>query len=225
MTGSAHVTGSTTADLIRRWQRGWGECRGWAPAEEARGALHLLLRLPGRCREVVALHADDDPASVAALAAEVAADPEPAWLTVPTTRPDEVERVVSEAGLRSAGAREWFMTRDLTGHPAPEAVDPYRCTTATSGRVVTAEVWHGADLAARGNVAVVDGDAVADRVETRADHRRRGLGGVVVGALAAEAAARGATTGLLVASTAGERLYASLGWSTRAAVVIATNGV
>jgi predicted GNAT family acetyltransferase len=86
------------------------------------------------------------------------------------------------------------------------------------------DVRHESDeQAASGQLAVTDGDAVFDRIETASAHRRRGLGSVVMGTLVGQAVARGARHGVLVASVAGQALYASLGWETRAAVVIATN--
>ena len=75
---------------------------------------------------------------------------------------------------------------------------------------------------ARGMVAVAGADAVVHAIQTEPAHRRRGLGRVVTAHLCARAAERGARTGLLVASTAGERLYRALGWSPRATVLVAT---
>lgn len=219
MAGAEPLT--TETDLVRRWLRGWVECRGWGPVEEVPGGLSLLPRQPGRHREVVALH--DGPDALAALAAEAPGGDGPTWLTVPTTRPDEVERTLRAAGLTVRGARERLMTRDLRTHPAREVPAPYRCDTEVDGPVVRVRVRHASgDLAASGTASVLGGDAVADRVETADDHRRRGLGSVVMGVLAAEAVARGATTGILVASSEGERLYSALGWSAGPAVVIAS---
>ncbi len=220
-------------ELVRRWQLGWSECRGLDTPEEARGGLHFLLRKPGRHREIVVLHADDDPASVAALAEEVAAYGEPTWLTVPTHRPDEVSRVARAAGLEIRSDCESLMTRELAGHPVlavedlvPGEAGPYRSVVEADGRVLAAEVLdESGAVAARGWASFVDGDAVPDRIETEPAHRRRGLGRVVMGALTSEAFARGARTGILIASKEGERLYTTLGWTTRATVVIAINRV
>ncbi|MEV0675622.1 GNAT family N-acetyltransferase [Actinosynnema sp. NPDC050436] len=222
MTGRASDV--STADLVRRWERGWSACRGWAPPREAGGGLRFRLGLPGRWHEVVALCADDEPGTVGALAVEVAGCGEASWLTVPTTRPDEVAAELRAAGLGVKGSREWLMTRDLADHPARAVAGPYRVATAVAGPVLAVEVRHeSGHLAASGVAAVVGVDAVPDRIETSPDHRRRGLGGVVMGALAAGAADRGARTGILLASPDGERLYTSLGWTARASVVIATN--
>ncbi|KZX22826.1 GNAT family N-acetyltransferase [Rathayibacter tanaceti] len=71
-------------------------------------------------------------------------------------------------------------------------------------------------LAARGQVGVSGSDAVLDRIETGAEFRRRGLGGLVVGALTSWAGGEGARTGLLLASADGHALYRSLGWAVAA---------
>lgn len=217
MTGFAQLT---LTDLVRAWERGWRVCRGWPAPEEARGGLRLLQDQPGRHREIIALH--DDGATVRALAEEAATAERPTWLTVPTTGPDEVERVLRDAGLRPRATREWLMTRDVAGHPARSAPAPYRVTTTTTGDLTRVEVRHGDDLAASGQASVVEGRTVPDRIETAPDHRRRGLGAAVMGTLIGEAARRGAHTGVLVASPDGRALYTSLGWTAVAAVVIAT---
>ncbi|MFE2757339.1 GNAT family N-acetyltransferase [Actinosynnema sp. NPDC059335] len=227
MTTRSPATDADLTDLVRRWERGWRACRGWEPPREEREALHLLPRRPGRHREIVALRPDHLP-GLRALAGEAAGDRDPTWLTVPTTRPDEVEPVLRDAGLHVKATREWLMTRALATHPPRTAPSPYRARTTTSGTgLLTVEVWHGhgSDApAARGQAAVGRGDAVFDRIETAPAHRRRGLGSVVMATLAEGAVDLGARDGVLVASPDGRALYASLGWTTRAAVVIATNG-
>ncbi|WP_235079209.1 GNAT family N-acetyltransferase [Amycolatopsis orientalis] len=207
-------------DLIRRWQAGWGASRGFRPAEETRGGLHVLLEQPGRHREVVALSAE--PAVLRGLAEEVAAAARPTWLTVPTNRPDEAEAIVREAGLKPRDAREALMTISLRRHPARAVPAPYTSTTALNGAVRETVLRHpDSGVAARGTMAVVGTDAIADRIETVPEHRRRGLGSVVMSSLAENAVAHGATTGILVATADGQQLYSALGWTTRATVLIA----
>ncbi|WP_431964231.1 GNAT family N-acetyltransferase [Actinacidiphila sp. bgisy160] len=76
-------------------------------------------------------------------------------------------------------------------------------------------------MAARGTIAVVGADAIADRIETDAAHRRRGLGRAAMSALAEAAVSQGARTGLLIASQEGQLLYSCLGWHHEADVLIA----
>ncbi len=212
-------------ELIRRWLNGWTVARS-LPAAEPAGpdgdGLRSECHQPGREVEVFALRADEEPGSLARLAAAVASAPQVTWLTVPTLRPGAVEAAVEAAGLEPHRRSEWLMTTDLTGHPRHAPATPYEIEVRTEGPV-TDVVLHGpsGEVAARGTVAVVGGDAIADRVETDAAHRRRGLGRAVMSALAEAAAAQGARTGLLIASEEGQRLYSSLGWHHRADVLIA----
>ncbi|WP_225881891.1 GNAT family N-acetyltransferase [Streptomyces aureocirculatus] len=61
-------------------------------------------------------------------------------------------------------------------------------------------------------MAVLGETVVVDRVVTHEPHRRRGLGGFVMGALTDEALNRGATLGVLGATEDGRALYETLGW-------------
>ncbi|MEV5535285.1 hypothetical protein AB0L13_00395 [Saccharopolyspora shandongensis] len=141
---------------------------------------------------------------------------------MPTNRPEAVRAIVRDAGLSLPDEPEWFMTTDLSGHPRRAAPAPYECTTAVEGPVVEAEVRHpSAGVVARGSMAVIGTDAIADRIETDPSHRRLGLGSVVMGALAEPAMAQGAKAGILIASTEGRGLYATVGWAGNATVLIA----
>ncbi|MDQ0791764.1 GNAT family N-acetyltransferase [Streptomyces sp. B1I3] len=211
--------------LIRRWLDGWTVARGLPeaePLEPAGDGLRSTCDQPGREVEVFALRADDEPESVARLAATVAAARRTTWLTVPTLRPTTVEAVVGAAGLDLLHRSEWFMTTDLTEHPQHEPAAPYQCEVRTEGPVTIVSLHApSGEVAARGSIAVVGGDAIADRIETDPAHRRRGLGRAVMSALAEAAVSQGARTGLLIASEEGQRLYSSLGWQHRADVLIA----
>ncbi|WP_409182972.1 GNAT family N-acetyltransferase [Amycolatopsis sp. VS8301801F10] len=163
-----------------------------------------------------------EPEVLRGLAEEVAAAARPTWLTVPTNRPEEAESIMREAGLKLRDAREALMTIPLRRHPPRTAPPPYTRTTARHATVCETVLRHpDSGVAARGTMAVLGTDAIADRIETVPEHRRRGLGSVVMSSLAENAVAHGATTGILVATAAGQQLYAALGWSTRATVLIA----
>ncbi|MET9266914.1 GNAT family N-acetyltransferase [Amycolatopsis sp. NPDC004079] len=206
-------------DLILRWQAGWGASRGFRPAEQARGGLHVLVEQPDRHREIVALSAEPD--VLGGLADEAAAASRPTWLTVPTNRPESVEAIVREAGLKLRDSREALMTIPLLRHPPRPAPPPYMCATTMKGTVFETVLTHPSGVAARGTMAVVGTDAIADRIATEPEHRRRGLGSVVMSALAESAMMCGATTGILVATADGQQLYSALGWTTRATILIA----
>ncbi|MFJ6893262.1 GNAT family N-acetyltransferase [Streptomyces hokutonensis] len=211
--------------LIRRWLDGWTVARSLPeaePVESAGDGLRSKCDQPGREVEVFALRADEEPESLSRLAAAVAAERQTTWLTVPTLRPGAVESVLVAAGLELLRRSEWFMTTDLAEHPRHEIATPYECEVRTQGPV-TVVTLHGpsGEVAARGTIAVVGADAIADRIETDAAHRRRGLGRAMMSALAEAAVSQGARTGLLIASEEGQRLYSSLGWHHEADVLIA----
>ncbi|THA50137.1 GNAT family N-acetyltransferase [Streptomyces sp. A1136] len=213
------------AELIRRWLNGWIVARRLPeaePVEPAGDGLRSECDQPGREVEVFALRADEEPESLARLAASVAAARQSTWLTVPTLRPGTVEAVVGAVGLELLHRSEWFMTTDLTEHPQHAPAAPYEREVRTEGPITVVSLHHSSgEVAARGTIAVVGADAIADRIETDTAHRRRGLGRAVMSALAEAAVAQGARTGLLIASEEGQRLYSSLGWRHEADVVIA----
>ncbi|MFF4969629.1 GNAT family N-acetyltransferase [Streptomyces sp. NPDC001037] len=215
--------------LIRRWLDGWTVARslpGAEPVGPAGDGLRSTCDQSGREVEVFALRADEEPESVARLAASVAAARQITWLTVPTLRPGEVETIVGAAGLELLKRSEWFMTTDLTGHPQHAPAAPYEREVRTEGPVTVVSLHApSGEVAARGTIAVVGGDAIADRIETDAAHRRRGLGRAMMSALAEAAVSHGARTGLLIASEEGQRLYSSLGWHHKADVLIARGPV
>ncbi|MCG6500002.1 GNAT family N-acetyltransferase [Kitasatospora sp. A2-31] len=217
------------SEPMRRWLNGWTVARSLPEAEPvglAGDGLRSECDQPGREVEVFALRADEEPASLARLATAVAAARQTTWLTVPTLRPDAVEAVVRAAGLELLHRSEWLMTTDLTGHPQHAPAAPYACEVRTEGPVTVVSLHDpSGEVAARGVIAVVGADAIADRIETEPAHRRRGLGRAMMSALAQAAVAQGARTGLLIASEEGQRLYSSLGWHHEADVLIARGPV
>jgi GNAT superfamily N-acetyltransferase len=113
------------------------------------------------------------------------------------------------------------MSIDLADHAFRALPEGYRAEAERDGGVITVMVSAGEAVAASGRIAVIGADAVADRVQTHPDHRRRGLGGAVMGLLVAAAREAGAVHGQLVASEMGEPLYTGLGWRAEARVVTA----
>lgn len=90
-------------------------------------------------------------------------------------------------------------------------VDGYTVSLEQRGAVLHCLLFAGDVEAARGRVVVIDGAvAIYDRIAVDPGHRRRGLGRRVMLALEREVAIR---DGVLVATTEGRALYASLGWA------------
>jgi ribosomal protein S18 acetylase RimI-like enzyme len=94
----------------------------------------------------------------------------------------------------------------------------WRGTCCSDGGLVGVVRVCSADgaVAARGQIAVTGSSAVVDQVETDPAHQRRGLGSLVMRTLANDAVARGASTGVLGASSEGRALYEALGWQVHA---------
>ncbi|ANZ35501.1 hypothetical protein BBK82_04805 [Lentzea guizhouensis] len=203
--------------LVERWHRGWIAADGLT-SEHRDGRLVVHVGRPHRKHEWLAT----DETEVAALAEHVAATQEPNWLSVPTSDPAKVIAEVERAGLVVARPDETFMRRALAGHPEPVLPAGY-AVVVTRDPVIHVRVLADGEPAASGLMAVVGEDAVAHRIETAAEHRRRGLGGFVMGRLVAEALKERARTGLLFSSADGVHLYRSLGWERISDLVVARN--
>ncbi|MGV9270358.1 GNAT family N-acetyltransferase [Kitasatospora sp. NPDC003701] len=107
----------------------------------------------------------------------------------------------------------YLMTVPLGAAHGLTAPAGYRLRTWARGDVVRALVTaEDGSLAARGQIAVTGATAVADQIETAAEHRRRGLGSLVMRTLAGAAHDRGAQTGVLAGTPDGHALYTALGW-------------
>ncbi|MGW3814284.1 GNAT family N-acetyltransferase [Streptomyces sp. NPDC005046] len=115
----------------------------------------------------------------------------------------------------------YLMSAPLTdaGSAAPERSLPvgYRLRTWTLGGVTRALVTASdGSWAARGQIAPTGRTAVVDQIETSVEHRRRGLGRLVMRTLTRAAADQGAETGVLAGTPEGRALYESLGWRVEA---------
>gem|GEM_PF-563551 len=206
--------------MIRRWLPGWVACRGLPAAGEVDSALVATLDLPGRYREYFAL--DDDAVGLRRLTDRVTSDERPAWLTVPTGRPDLTRALLERGGLEVFGEPETFMSIELRRQTSRRPEAPYRWETTRDGAVLRAVITDGTgQIAAEGMTGLSGVDAVPHAIRTDPAHRRRGLGSVVMTALAEAAIGAGATAGLLIASPAGAHLYTKLGWNTEATVLSA----
>ncbi len=207
-------------ELAERWHRGWIAADGLT-SERRDGRLVVHVDRPHRQYEWIVTDSDD----VAAVAGTVATTAEPNWLSVLTSAPQEVTAKVEAAGMVVARPDETFMRRTLADHPQADPPAGYEVEVTRNPVISVRVLTSGGEQAASGLMAVVGEDAVAHRIETAEAHRRRGLGSVVMGVLAREAAKSGATTGLLFSSTEGVHLYGRLGWERICGLVVARNEV
>lgn len=226
-------------ELLLRWHAGWVVARDYRSAADG-AVVTIDIGIPDRVTETLVLSADPE---LYAFVARRVADPGH-WLTAPTLDWGATEAAAAAAGF-ALRAPEWLMSCDLAGHPRPGAPDGYETWLSgrppmAVAEVMTANGWAPAGppglggppgpgggpaqapappaLAAKGHLALSPSgdDAVADRIFTVPEHRRRGLGSVVMGALTTTARERGARYGLLVASQEGRQLYERLGWRVEA---------
>ncbi|MEV0239199.1 GNAT family N-acetyltransferase [Streptomyces sp. NPDC050674] len=107
----------------------------------------------------------------------------------------------------------FLMTVPLAAAGTPAVPDGYRLREWSRGGVTRLMVAApDGSLAARGQVAPTGRTAVVDRIETAPEHRRKGLGSLVVRTLQNAAVRQGARTGVLAGTPAGRGLYEALGW-------------
>ncbi|MFZ6766353.1 GNAT family N-acetyltransferase [Undibacterium sp. Di26W] len=111
--------------------------------------------------------------------------------------------------LRYVMTGEDFCVDDISLAPG-YTVQLTSSATATTARILT----DTGELAASGDAAEYDGFFIYDRIATQAEHRRRGLGACLMRALHSTRRSS-ASTQILVATAAGQRLYSSLGWRIR----------
>lgn len=209
-----------TREVFATWQRGWAWARRVEPGVEVAGGLRVHCGMTSREIEFFAF--DDRAESLAGLAAAALREEGVTWLTVATTEPQPAVSALKAAGLTLLRQSEQLMSVDLREHPRSPVPAGYRAATTVDDGVVHVQVCadDGSD-AARGYAGVVGGYASADQILTSPDHRRRGLGSVVMGILAGAAIELGAETGLLIGGVQGQQLYRTLGWYAEATVLIA----
>ncbi|MEV4051429.1 GNAT family N-acetyltransferase [Amycolatopsis sp. NPDC049688] len=189
----------TGMDILGAWVRGWAVSRATpAPVPEPDG-YRIDVGLPGhRVRYLLR-----SPPAVVSRARTAAAPG--TWLKTCGARPAVLAALTP---AWTAGETEYLMA--FEGPVPPVAVPPgYSVTVTGDGPAWDVLVSAGEAPAARGRVAVAGGVAVFDKIETSPEHRRRGLGRVVMHQLG-EAA--GASAGVLLATGAGCGLYRALGW-------------
>ncbi|MFB9604130.1 GNAT family N-acetyltransferase [Streptomyces roseofulvus] len=191
----------------RQWVEGWAVCRRIARPVEVPWGLRLEVGQPTQRVRHVLLGAGTDADTARGLIDSI---------TEPTT--------VVKAFLSQDDMAPWFpppwepvdpcflMAVDLRPSAA-RTPEGYTATVETDGGLVSVRV-RSADgrLAASGLAGLTDSACVYDQIVTEPDHRRRGLGTVVMGALTGAALAKGVSQGVLGATVQGRALYETLGW-------------
>ncbi|WP_331728232.1 GNAT family N-acetyltransferase [Streptomyces sp. NBC_00158] len=196
-----------TAGAVHAWVHGWTVSRGAADPVPTPWGFTIDVGLPGHVVRHVLPTADE--AAVRKITENPAAPG--TWVKAPAP-PEEFESWLGP-GWSLAGGPGFLMT--APPHAARAGAGPaiaagYRLDTWTRGGVARALVRtaEGA-FAARGQAGIAGPAFAVDQVETDPAHQRRGLGRVVMHALAA---GQGAREGVLVATPEGRALYERMGW-------------
>jgi len=191
-------------NVVGSWVSGWALSRGVAPPMPAYGGFRIDVGLPDQKARYVF------PEASAGVEEASRAILEPYVFIKVCSRPEDVQPLLA-AGWVIKPLSFMMTTEDLTEFDArlPSGYQ-LQCETVAHGYVATILSISGG-LAASGRVFIAGTTAVFDQIETHPDHRRRGLGRVIMRKLGA-AARDGATRGSLVATPDGRRLYSSMGW-------------
>ncbi|MEV7022029.1 GNAT family N-acetyltransferase [Kitasatospora sp. NPDC093558] len=200
-----------TTELVRRWISGWVASRGAAePVAEPWGwSIDVGSPTGEVARHVLPRPVEGDVRKIAGA----------------TTAPGTWLKLFAEDDtVRPWLGPEWrldvpgfLMSLPLDGAARPAPPAGYTVTTWTRGGVVRTLVRTAAGhLAARGQAGLAGPVAVPDQIVTSPDHRRRGLGSIVMGTLQHAAREAGADQAVLVGTPDGRALYSALGWTVHA---------
>lgn len=205
--------------LLEVWVAGWAGCRGYQTSKEGRFPAALRADTSGEWEYFASDPTEDE---FAALAAKTAEAPR-RGLTILTNDLARYTSLGDKHGLNVTSASQTMMIVDMETQDAEDpwlSDDDLAFSTSEQNKVHYAEVRSGDALAASGRVFVVGDTAVFDKIITEPGFQRRGLGSFIMRALAAQAFEHDVTTGLLLASVDGQKLYSHLGWSTVSRVLM-----
>ncbi|MFF2078850.1 GNAT family N-acetyltransferase [Kitasatospora sp. NPDC058162] len=197
-------------ELVRMWISGWTVSRGAADPVEQPWGWSIDVGSP---TGEVGRHVLPEPTEAEVRKVAEATSAPTTWLKL----------FAEDATVRPWLGPRWRLDRPGYLMTAPLAPEPpalpagYTLTTWTRGGVLRALVrTTDGHLAARGQAGLAGAVAVPDQIATAPEHRRRGLGSVVMRALQSGAYESGARTGVLVGTADGQALYRALGWTTHA---------
>lgn len=222
--------------LVDTWFAAWSRSRGYKTSSEAGRRAALRTPRPARMIPGGSGRAAMD---VPATWEHVVVDPSRAELEELRDALRDEEQILLTVfgdagqaprglGLTPQAEPERFMTMDMD--PEVQDVEPPRLPEGYEARVdqpmegslrlrvmavgASTAPEGEQELAALGWVTQQDGTAVYDRIWTSPNHRRRGLGSLVMRHLTSEVMSDGAISrGLLVASPDGQKLYGHLAWT------------
>jgi GNAT superfamily N-acetyltransferase len=195
------------AELLENWLRARSIARGLPQPVADHGGLRVDTNLPGERRRYVFAGPAQGISDLARSINETdvvikMCGPGPLLLSLLTPR----------WHLHPGG---FLMTRDAGLSPAPSLPLGYRLQLLTEFPLTTARIFADDDtLAASGYAVEYENVFVYDRISTHPAHQHQGLGAAVMAALGTAQRSQAAQR-VLVATEAGRRLYATLGWNLR----------
>lgn len=196
--------------LLDAWVRAWSISRGTAEPAPVPDGWRVDVGLSGHRFRYVLHEPSDD--RLARLGRDEGSPG--AWVKI-VGDPDRLHRALPSQWEPAETGHVMTIRLDAAPEVFPPA--PYTLRRSESDGVLTAEVLDAEGrLAASAKLITVGTIAMFDQVETVPEHRRRGLGRLVMRVLAGHARDLGADTGLLAATDEGRHLYSSLGWTVRA---------
>lgn len=215
------MASNASDELIGTWVDGWAGVRGYEIRHE--GRVHAALRhdTTGDWEYVIYEPSKEELAAVA----ETLKKHPKRRLTAFNDSVDDLLNTANEVGLQVSADDEVLMVTELAVHDVevPLPADGFVFQIERDGTHAYVSL-HPEDnqevVTASGHVSAVDGFAIFDRIITGPDFRRRGLGTLIMRALASLAQEHDVEEGLLIASVDGQELYASLGWTSLGKVVL-----
>ncbi|MET1064146.1 MAG: GNAT family N-acetyltransferase [Arthrobacter sp.] len=201
-----------TTHLLEIWVAGWAACRGYETRREGRFPAAFRADTTREWEFFAHDPADQEFAALAAATAEIPAR----ILTILTNDVARYTALAQQHGLNVTSASQTMMIVDMETQDAEDPWlpdDDLRWVPSRTDGVHRAMVYAEDEVAASGQMVVVDHTAIFDKIVTEPGYQRRGLGSFIMRALAAQAFEHDVETGLLLASLDGQKLYSHLGWT------------
>lgn len=193
-------------DILEKWLKGWALSRELPLPIKYKSGYMIDVGYENQKRRYVFTEPNNDYIQLSKSIDEP-------WVYLKAcTAPDKLKSILSknwviesQGYMMSCSRQMSFSNRNLSDDYKFE-FDNYNSTFVI--RIVT----KNGELASIGRVVLVDDLAIYDRISTEVNHRRKGLGAILMKELEKIALANNVSNNFLVATEEGKSLYLSLGW-------------
>jgi hypothetical protein len=193
-------------DILEKWLKGWALSRELPLPVKYKSGYMIDVGYENQKRRYVFTEPNNDYIQLSKSIDEP-------WVYLKAcTAPDKLKSMLSkkwviepQGYMMSCSTQMSFSNRNLSDDYKFE-FDNYNSTFVI--RIVT----KNGELASIGRVVLVDDLAIYDRISTEVNHRRKGLGAILMKELEKIALANNVSNNFLVATEEGKSLYLSLGW-------------